>query len=304
MLNAFRTAALAGWNLSVQKRDVTLLSVCEELSAADRELKGEQAEEPSGAVNGSLHPDLVQAVPEVVAEVVSYARSPMRRNGMYLMIDVGASTLDVSTFILHEDRGEDLCPLLAADVQQLGSIKLHFERIQHVAKAVETHLGEVMKSADPDRPLPEMSDYAPKVPNATAVDARFQSECSSVIARVVKYTRLKRNPNATEWQTGLPVFFCGGGASYDVYQRATTDAAQRLAAIKVAGLSPMALPKPQNLEAPGLLNEQYHRLAVAYGLSFSHLDIGRTVPPAELEDIALDASHRDTTTAFVSKDMV
>ncbi len=185
MLNAFRTAALAGWNLSVQKCDVTLLSVFEAVSAAERELKGQQAQEPSCAVNGFLHPDMVQSVPEVVAEVVSYARSPMRRNGMYLMIDVGASTLDVSTFILHEDGGEDIFPILAADVQQLGSIKLHFERIKHVAKAVETHLGDVMKSADPDKPLPEMSDYAPKVPNATAVDERFQRECSKVIARLL-----------------------------------------------------------------------------------------------------------------------
>ena len=36
----------------------------------------------------------------------------------------------------------------------------------------------------------------------------------------------------------------------------------------------MEIPKPDNLHAPKLLPSEYHRLAVAYGLSFRCDDIG------------------------------
>lgn len=304
MLRAIRSAALAGWNLSVERREVTLLSVSEVMKEAERDLSGGSCTSKAGIDNGHLHRDMVQAVPEVIAEVIGYARSPMRRNGMFLLVDVGASTLDVSTFILHEQEGEDLYPLLAADVQQMGILRLHHERVRHIAGAVETCLGDVMRRADANAPLPDPSDYLPRINGIGATDTMFQERCAQVIARVVANTRLKRNPGAAEWDTGLPVFFCGGGAGHALYRNATLSAGNRLTAMKIRGILPIELPKPENLDAPELLSDQYHRLAVAYGLSFSYLDIGRIMPPAELEDIPLDRHQRDTESAFVSKEMV
>jgi hypothetical protein len=46
-----------------------------------------------------------------------------------------------------------------------------------------------------------------------------------------------------------------------------------------------SLPKPDNLLADGLRSEGFHRLAVAYGLSFFYDDIGKTVPPSNIDDI-------------------
>lgn len=304
MQRAFRSAALAGWNLSVQTADITLLKVWEAMNPVERQLAGNPDRWRIDKENGCLHPDMVQAVPEVIAEVIGYARSPMRKNGMYLLLDVGASTLDISTFRLHEKEGEDLYPILAADVQQLGSLRLHHNRIRYVAKAVEEFLYGVAGQAGANTPVPHPSVYAPRIDDVGTADAEFKEKCARTIGQVVARTRQHRDPHANEWQIGLPVFVCGGGASLGLYREAVTAAAHRLSAMNVRDIVPIDLPQPENLVALDLLRDQYHRLAVAYGLSFSHLDIGRIIAPSELEDIRSDRKVRDTESAFVSKDMV
>lgn len=44
---------------------------------------------------------------------------------------------------------------------------------------------------------------------------------------------------------------------------------------------------PQAFQENGLAAKDFHRLAVAYGLSFSILDLGRVIPPSEIEDILM-----------------
>ena len=90
-----------------------------------------------------------------------------------------------------------------------------------------------------------------------------------------------------------------------LYGEALESAAKMLTqGIIWAGFQRMALPKPSDLEAPGLDAHHYHRLAVAYGLSFSSLDIGRITPPGEIPDIAANLVRLNVTSRYVSKDMV
>src|SRR5262249_1652427 len=49
----------------------------------------------------------VAVVPEVVAQAVGYARSQLRDTGLHLLVDVGASTLDVCGFVLRPADGQD-----------------------------------------------------------------------------------------------------------------------------------------------------------------------------------------------------
>ena len=48
-----------------------------------------------------------ELVPEVVAEVVGYKNSRERNNGLHLLVDVGARTLDVGAFVLGASREGD-----------------------------------------------------------------------------------------------------------------------------------------------------------------------------------------------------
>ena len=64
------------------------------------------------------------------------------------------------------------------------------------------------------------------------------------------------------------------------------------------------LPMPERLEAEGLPQGEFHRLAVAWGLSFRGDDIGGVLPPHDTPDTELILPRRDPDGGYVSKDQV
>lgn len=74
------------------------------------------------------HP-AIEVVPEVAAQAVGYARSTLRDPGLHLLVDVGATTLDICGFILHQAEGRDRYELLTTTVERLGALELHRERL-------------------------------------------------------------------------------------------------------------------------------------------------------------------------------
>jgi hypothetical protein len=88
------------------------------------------------------------------------------------------------------------------------------------------------------------------------------------------------------------------------YQDFISDISSRLSAFHQGceGIEQLSIEKPSNLEAE-IDAQTYHRLAVAWGLSFPETDIGNVTPPGEIEDI--DAKEViDPYKGFISKDMV
>jgi hypothetical protein len=61
------------------------------------------------------------------------------------------------------------------------------------------------------------------------------------------------------------------------------------------------LPKPDNIDAPKLGSAEYHRLAVAYGLSFSAMDLGKIVPPEAVTDILPKTTEVDIEQYYIEK---
>ena len=117
----FEKCAAWGWWLSVQKGPINM-----RLAEAITEIIHK------ATFDAGLHSDYINVIPEVAAEVAGYARSPRRDNGLHLLVDIGASTLDVSTFVLHHE-GEDQYALLSTDVKRLGAFELHLMRLNKIA---------------------------------------------------------------------------------------------------------------------------------------------------------------------------
>ena len=118
----FGLVARAAWELSLESRAPTL----ETAVRACRDAKGD------------ANPDAdtpVEVVPEIVAEVVGYARSKRRRNGLHVMVDVGASTIDICGFNLHAPDGDDCYELFTALVERLGLNELHLKRVAAIRQA-------------------------------------------------------------------------------------------------------------------------------------------------------------------------
>lgn len=244
-------------------------------------------------VEGSGQETAVDVVPEVVAEVVGYAHSHHREPGLHVLVDVGASTLDVCAFVLHESRGEDNYAILTALVERRGLHELHRARLEVLERLPRSQLRADRIDLDLSDPLVvipgSVSDYlAPGSARERAeeTDDRFKAGCVQQLMRCMVHLRRARYRSSPAWRTGIPVFLCGGGAASAFYEEAL-DAVSRSCVRSFADVAPLRgrpLPVPPQLDSPGLDATVFSRMAVAYGLSFDRFDIGEIVPPDQIPD--------------------
>lgn len=98
---------------------------------------------------------------------------------------------------------------------------------------------------------------------------------------------------------GIPVFLCGGGMRMTYYRKLGEELKhfQGVSWLK-ATARPLAI--PNNLQAPGLIREDYDRLSVAFGLSF--LEVGLIVRELPKPIATGTQKQRDDDDRFISKD--
>ncbi len=309
MRKLFQIIALAAWRISMLTPPINIMQVKEYLHEArqynDANYKG-KAVIPEEAQPLWLHPDYINAHPEVIMEVVGYVRSPLRTNGLHLIVDVGATTLDAATFIIHTNEGEDMFPILETAVERLGAMMLHLNRVDAVKTEMEKTLKKIA-TIDPILPLPDTSHYAISASNAeiNKSDEGFFIRCRKMIGQIIKDTKNHRDPNSVVWGNELPVFICGGGGRLPSYLQMIKELGQGCAKSwnVFRGFVIKKIPQPEHLYAPDLPPTEYDRLSVAYGLSFTSDEIGEVIAQSEISDIVKKEKISNTEDRFVSKDM-
>lgn len=235
--------------------------------------------------------DGVHLMPEFVAQIAGYVRSPQRKNGLHMLMDVGAGTVDVATFNVayNNAREEDRYPIFASEVLPLGTHFLMATRLQS--------LGHEQSEWDDLQAIPEGEELAKRL-NADrsrlqAADQAFATRLRGEIKRVLSYTRAQRYGKAPEWREGLPVFLSGGGSDCDTYSRALAVACTSCN----VPLRRTSFPLLDEAAAGGSFrSSEFHRLSVAYGLTFDAQSIGRILAPHEVDDApaydpVVDAPH-------------
>jgi hypothetical protein len=250
----------------------------------------------------------IAVVPEVVAEAVGYARSPLRRSDLHLLIDVGATTLDVCGFILFDpNREEDQYTILTARVERLGTHQLHSRRLNATSTSEWRPEIAAMDLSDPLLVIPdsirEYWKHDPVTPDVDHVDDNFQKDCVDVLATCLHHLKVKRYPNSPAWKLGIPVLLCGGGAEMPFYRRVIEQANARCqASWQMAHFSEISLPVPEAMAQAGVSGDLFRRLAVAYGLSFDRFEIGRILPP---DTVAIpEPTKPRKRPSFIDKDQV
>jgi hypothetical protein len=229
-------------------------------------------------VGHELHTDAISLLPEFVAQITGYVRSPLRQSDIHLLVDVGAGTLDVSVFNVHQVDGEDRFPILAKVVKPFGTRYLIQHRID----------GRDISSArefGPFANVPCKAEFADKIglseSELQALDGPFSAKVVKAVVDLLRYTKERRYRTSRHWTNGIPIFLCGGGSRCDFY----TEIFQPQDGIFYRfPLREIKLPKPGDLEAPGISRDEYDRVSVAYGLSFDPDDIGEIVRESEIED--------------------
>lgn len=241
----------------------------------------------SDAEGARLDADAVTVFPEFVAQVTGYVRSPLRRSDLHLLVDVGAGTLDVTVFNVHERDDEDLFPIFAKAVKPLGTRFLVKHRIGNALGKELKEVGEL----GPYAAIPINQRFAALLGIDTAglaaIDNAFLSQVTGIVGELLRFTKARKYPMSRRWEDGVPLFLCGGGAKCDFYR----DALLGKGAVSGFVVKGVDLPKPDALEAPGVSMRDYDRLSVAYGLAFDPYDIGTTVAVDDvLSDAPLSAS--------------
>ncbi|HWP56705.1 MAG TPA: hypothetical protein VNL14_02325 [Candidatus Acidoferrales bacterium] len=287
----FLRAARVGWKLSWETKPMTWDLVMKTLGEVGK--AAEDDETP------------VEVIPEVVAQAVGYARSPLRNPGLHLLVDVGASTLDICGFFLRSAQGQDCYDLLTTTVDPLGVAKLHERRIG--ALRCEEN-AKRFQNLDALSPVPEtLGDYHPGCAcGASDVDGDFRFRVACLITRHLANLKKRRDPYSPKWPDGIPVFLCGGGSGMQLFRKAVEQGDRDFRQHMNAGpIQLRRLPKPAAVVNRDIGDGLFHRLSVAYGLSFDAANIGSVTPPGKLEDIIPGSPpRRDYEANFISKEKV
>ena len=212
----------------------------------------------------------VAVFPEAAAEMTGFAKSARNAPGLYLLVDVGAMTLDACMFRLNQHASQaSRYAFMAAQVRPLGVDSFHW------------FLAE------------------------GKTESGFIEQCRRTLNEVVWHTKRVRDPNAETWKPGndVPVFLAGGGAANRLHQDVVESVGSWLKQyVRNDGIRRLELPVPAAIDLSEPLVD-FGRMAVAWGLSYPPTEIGQIHPMSAIDDIGppevVDASDR-----FVSKDQV
>ena len=264
LFRVYRKAAAGGLILADSGKSISVKTVREALRnvAVERATASRESAEELG----------VAVFPETAAAATAFAKSPERASGLYVMIDVGAMTLDCCAFMMTGDgHGGDKFALLEADVQPLG---------------VEAFLW-LQERGESEEDVLERS-----------------RRC---LRKLIWDTKCNRTPREEKsWQEGesLPVFLAGGGANDERYRRVVESLGPWLEEhARNSGIRLMDLPSPTLAGSQGL-SADFSRLAVAFGLSYPPDQIGKIESPSEIEDIPRPVASKDIEDRYISKDQV
>ena len=108
------------------------------------------------------------------------------------------------------------------------------------------------------------------------------------VGHILNRTRSIRYTTADEWKTGMRVFLAGGGSGCRIYRNGVERA--------YAGFNtpPLFTPFPMLDEAEKRIGmDEFHRVSVAFGLTYDAESIGKIIRPQEIEDMPRDYRARE-----------
>lgn len=281
LIELYKRIVTDAWKLSVEEGSITFKKVAEIAQSPKQK-----------SIDLDIDLNDINVIPEILAEVVGYAKSNLRETGLHVLIDIGASTLDISGFILHDHEGEDRYSFLTSDLDTLGAFFCHQERVKSVKEYLYRWFTHLSTRADLVLPIsPTLADYFPKLADfgqegEKEINEIFYKKCWALINRTLMSLKKHRDPNSERFEHGLPIFVCGGGKNLEIYKHVLDDLNEFWKnSMRTNGFIPRNLPVPENFIADSIDVKEFDRFAVAYGLSFPHYNIGGITPPGEIPDI-------------------
>ncbi len=215
--------------------------------------------------------------------------------------------MDVCGFILRQVTGRRYS-LLTAGVLPLGTIILHHERIQAILRAYESKAQELRDDHDPLTPVVEdIEQYLLSKEQILGEVKKAESQLNKqryyMVRGMVSDLKQKRAQLEKVWnkKERLPILLIGGGSKSPFFRLLAEEFSDLVKSQTVnGGAVLLPVPKPRSLK--GEISD-YHRLAVAWGLSHRALDVGEIIPRDRIEDMP-PLPRREYRDNYISKDQV
>jgi hypothetical protein len=233
-------------------------------------------------------------VPELAAQIFGFltsTRFDARAKNYYMMVDVGAGTIDSTVFHAIRDKGKFSFNYFANFVELNGVANLHAARVGWIRSktkdgeefnVLQKHLDAMDTSTDYMGAVPEdLNGYFDGVKftfNQPVKSPDYGFYKDRVREQVLNKT-LRKATTLFPYRDikDMPLFVCGGGSRMSFYKKLEDDLLSHPNASWFS-FKPQILEVPDILNAPGVAKEDFDRLSVAFGLSF--VRVGRCVPPS------------------------
>jgi hypothetical protein len=247
----------------------------------------------------------VVVVPEIAAQIYGFVVSnsfDKRAANNYLMVDVGAGTVDSSLFHVKPGKGGKWdFEFFTTAVEPHGVTNLHRHRVNwwsdalaksSAPEALETEMASSKFATDHQVPLPDSYDSYFDNVNVTLENGAKCPDKEFFDNRVVTQVRGKTLWRA--WKNnlldqrsleGIPFFLCGGGARMKYYLALEGELEQQ-SGFSWLKAEAWTMGVPGDLIADGLAEADYDRISVAYGLS--RLEVGKVIKAIPLPKVAIE----------------
>ena len=275
LTDRYKRIGSCAWKLSQNPGDISLDSVRSALS--DTSLTPEAA---------GL--DSLNIIPEFVAQIAGYLKSPQgKEEGLHLLVDVGAGTLDIAAFNVYrpkKDASSDvLLPIFAGSVEPLGTHVLMAARLQCVEAGIQEW--DDLDGIPSREQL--SSEFGIDGDSLKRLDGQFATLIQKCTGKIIHYTKTIRYPRAPQWKKGMRIFLTGGGASCKVYRSGVEGSFNSI------GTPPLFTSFPMLDAAAKRVGEQnFHRISVAFGLTYDAESIAKIIQPKDIDDVRVNLPSR------------
>jgi hypothetical protein len=259
----------------------------------------------------------VRVIPEIAAQIFGFVVSTSfdaKAANRYLMVDVGAGTVDSSLFKVVPGRGGQWnFEFYTAVVQPYGVSNLHAHRVNwwlskfdgvEKASGLAQELKATQFATDLGGALPVCYiDYFSGVrvivnksddPDFYFFDKKLMAQVQgSTLWRAAHDNYLDRSQ-----LTNIPMFLCGGGARSPFFLE-LEEKLVSLSGFSWLSAEPWQLGYPGDLVSEGIDEKDFDRLSVAYGLS--KLNVGTITQAVPLPKVPIE-TQVSFTDRYVDKD--
>ena len=205
------------------------------------------------------------AVPEVVAAICSFINSQAAMDNIYLFMDIGGGTFDISSFSLINNQGEKRINILDTQIEPLG-IKGFVNKYAYAVN------GDWKENSDQIKKYVEKCLFNSNRSTHKLTDCNWEQgeeDIKQLVAKAVMNAKTVDDKNWFSKMQELQIFLGGGGSESPWYKesinRTYVNRQLKNSGIPCFRFQEMGIPDDFHLDEKFL--KKFHRYAVSYGLS-------------------------------------